>query len=80
MKVNTQNDRTNIDELFDCFEEELLPCWSTTGFGQITIESERIEGGKIRVIIKGSTHYRFVITEQEIQQRLSARRELKSRL
>jgi hypothetical protein len=73
MESNVMNNHDHIDELFGCIKEALLPCWNSTGFGQITIESERIEGGKIRVMIKGSTHYRFVITEEEIQKHLRTR-------
>jgi hypothetical protein len=42
-------------------EATLLEIWRETGFGQVTIASERISNHKIRVIFRGSTFYRYVI-------------------
>lgn len=74
MKINFTENRNRIDELLGRLETLLLSCWNETGFGKVTIESERIPDDKIRVFIKGSTHYRFVISDQEVQQRLRMRR------
>jgi hypothetical protein len=49
-------------------EALLLQTWSDTGFGQLEIESERINGH--RVILRHGTHYRYVLTEADVQARL----------
>lgn len=45
----------------------LLTCWHETGFGHIQVKSERIKGGQIAVTIMGSTHYRYVINNEDLQ-------------
>ncbi|MEH1795120.1 MULTISPECIES: hypothetical protein [unclassified Nostoc] len=45
----------------------LLTCWHETGFGHIEIKSERIKRGQIVVTIMGSTHYRYVINNEDLQ-------------
>ncbi|MFW6296366.1 MAG: hypothetical protein ACOC04_04165 [Halothece sp.] len=55
-------------DLFQRCKHILLETWKETGFGHIEIESERISKDKIRVILRGSTHYRFVITQDEVEQ------------
>ena len=56
----------NIDEFFKRFEEILLDAWSETGFGHLEIDSERASHDKIRVVIRGSTSYRYVISDEEV--------------
>ncbi|BAY13559.1 hypothetical protein [Calothrix sp. NIES-2098] len=45
----------------------LLSCWHDTGYGHIEIKSERIKRDLIAVTIMGSTHYRFVISKEDLQ-------------
>ncbi|MBN4003712.1 hypothetical protein [Nostoc sp. LPT] len=45
----------------------LLTCWHETGFGHIEVKSERIKRGQIVVTIMGSTHYRYVINNEDLQ-------------
>jgi hypothetical protein len=45
----------------------LLTCWHDTGFGHIQVKSERIKRGQIVVTIMGSTHYRYVINNEDLQ-------------
>ncbi|AFZ11544.1 hypothetical protein Cri9333_0599 [Crinalium epipsammum PCC 9333] len=56
----------SIDEVFTRIKNTLLHTWSETGFGQISIESERIKANKIRVIVRGSTHYCYVISDEDV--------------
>jgi hypothetical protein len=45
----------------------LLSCWHETGFGHVEIKSERIKRDLIAVTIMGSTHYRFVISKEDLR-------------
>ncbi|MBD2209784.1 hypothetical protein H6G27_07830 [Nostoc linckia FACHB-104] len=45
----------------------LLSCWHETGFGHIEIKSERIKRDLIAVTIMGSTHYRYVISKEDLE-------------
>lgn len=45
----------------------LVTCWHETGFGHIEVKSERIKHGQIAVTIMGSTHYRYVINNDDLQ-------------
>jgi hypothetical protein len=58
---------TNIKEILAHIESLLLHTWQETGFGCLTIESDRPKDKKIRIIIKGGTHYRYVISDEEIK-------------
>lgn len=59
-----------VQKVIAQIEALLLQTWSDTGFGQLEIESERINGQKIRVILRHGTHYRYVLTEEDVQARL----------
>jgi len=59
---------TQVDEVFARIQDLLLETWQETGFGCLSIESDRPKNGKIRIIIKGGTHYRYVITDEEVRQ------------
>ena len=58
---------TTINEIFARIESLLLQTWQETGFGCLTVESDRPKDKKIRIIIKGGTHYRYVITDEEVK-------------
>jgi hypothetical protein len=45
----------------------LLQAWQETGFGCLSIESDRPKQEKIRIVIKGGTHDRYVITDEEVR-------------
>jgi hypothetical protein len=55
-----------INEVVGQIEKMLGETWQETGFGQLTIESERIKKNVIRVIVKGSTYYKFLISDEEV--------------
>ena len=59
---------TAIDEFFERCKTTLLQTWKETGFGHIEIDSERVNPTKIRVILRGSTHYRYVFTDAEVEE------------
>ena len=67
MSLEFDNPPTNINEIFARIESLLLETWQETGFGCLTIESDRPKDKKIRIIIKGGTHYRYVITDEEVR-------------
>ena len=58
-----------INKVLNQVEKILCETWAETGFGQVTIESERGEKGKgkIQVTVKGSTFYRHHISEEDLQ-------------
>jgi hypothetical protein len=67
--MSTSNSSTaEINSLLQRIQTILLQTWQETGFGHIEVDSERINSDKIRVIIRGSTHYRYVISDSEVQQ------------
>ncbi len=57
-----------IKDLFDRIQDTLSQTWQETGFGHLAIESEKIKADKIRVIVRGSTHYCYVISDEDIKQ------------
>ncbi|MFB2921027.1 hypothetical protein [Aerosakkonema funiforme] len=61
------NPTIKINEILDRIERLLLETWQETGFGCLTVESDRPKDKKIRIIIKGGTHYRYVITDEEVR-------------
>ncbi len=67
--MSSHSSTPNIDEFLQRLEIILLQTWSETGFGHIEVSSERFKEDKIRVILQGSTHYRYVITNQEVEQK-----------
>jgi hypothetical protein len=66
----------HIDEVQNCILARLLECWSQTGFGETTIESERYSPEKIRVVIKGSVHEQFYVSVEEVRERLTEQHSL----
>ncbi|MEQ9553790.1 MAG: hypothetical protein RIM23_29725 [Coleofasciculus sp. G3-WIS-01] len=69
--MSSHSTTPNIDEFLQRLETILLQAWSETGFGRIEVSSERFKEDKIRVIIQGSTSYRYVITNQEVEQKVN---------
>ncbi|NER53049.1 MAG: hypothetical protein F6J92_41730 [Symploca sp. SIO1A3] len=69
--MSLPSDSPNIDAFFKHFENILLQTWKETGFGHLEIDSERIRQDKIQVIIRGSTHYRYVVSNDEVGKWLS---------
>jgi 6-phosphofructokinase len=61
------SDANEVDKIVTRLLVILLDCWRETGFGHIEIKSERIKRDRIAVTIMGSTHYRFVISKEELQ-------------
>ncbi len=59
-----------INLIFDKIKELLYETWQETGFGNISIESERVEKGKgkIQVTVKGSTYYRYYISDRDVKE------------
>ncbi|MEG3839130.1 hypothetical protein [Microcoleus sp. herbarium14] len=58
--------RHTVKQVFDQVEKILEETWQETGFGKVTIESEREKTNAIRVIVKGSTYYKFFIDDEEV--------------
>ena len=56
-----------IDDLLNQVRTILLQTWTETGFGHIEIDSERIRQDKVAVTLKGSTFYRYVIRQTDIE-------------
>lgn len=67
MPESTENP---INQIFGKIEDFLYETWQETGFGKISIESERAEKGKgkIQVTVKGSTYYRYYISEGDVKE------------
>ncbi|MEG4344247.1 hypothetical protein QUB70_13280 [Microcoleus sp. A003_D6] len=59
-----------INQVLDKIEDILCQTWAETGFGQVTIESEKAERGKgkIHVTVKGSTFYRYHVSEEDVRE------------
>lgn len=55
-----------INKMLSRIESTLLQAWKETGFGHLEINSERIQPNKIAVTLKGSTSYRYVISDDEV--------------
>ena len=60
----------SIDRVFAKIEDILCETWEETGFGQMIVESERGEKGKnkIQVTVKGSTYYRYYVSDEDVKQ------------
>jgi hypothetical protein len=58
----------SVEKIIEQIEGLLLETWQSTGFGSLTIESDR-KNHKIRVIIKAGTHFRYVISDEDIVMR-----------
>ena len=59
-----------INKVLNRVEKILSETWKETGFGQVTIESERAQKGKgkIQVTVKGSIYYRHHITDEDVKE------------
>lgn len=77
MSLEFNSTPTNINEVLSRIESLLLQAWQETGFGCLSIECDRPKDKKIRIIIKGGTHYRYVITDEEVK-RWAANKSLRS--
>ena len=58
----------SVSEVIQQIRHLLLSAWCETGYGQIIVDSERINQKRICVTVRGSTHYRFVVSNEEIAQ------------
>lgn len=61
------SEANEVDRIMTRLRVILLTCWHETGFGHIEVKSERIKRGQIVVTIMGSTHYRYVINNEDLQ-------------
>jgi hypothetical protein len=68
MPIEPESTETSVSRVFAKIESLLTQAWQETGYGSLTIESEKISPTKIKVIIRGSTHYRYVISRDDVQQ------------
>ncbi|WP_293131128.1 hypothetical protein [Microcoleus sp. bin38.metabat.b11b12b14.051] len=71
MARKPESTETSVSSLFSKIESLLMQAWQETGHGCLTIESEKISAKKIKVIIRGSTHYRYVISDEGINEWVS---------
>lgn len=70
MSSGPESRENPINKVLNQVEKILCETWEETGFGKVTIESERAERGKgkIQVIVKGSTFYRYHISEEDVKE------------
>ncbi|WP_341738859.1 hypothetical protein [Microcoleus sp. CAWBG640] len=70
MSSAPENRENPINKVLNQVEKILCETWAETGFGQVTIESEKAERGKgkIQVTVKGSTFYRYHISEEDVRE------------
>ncbi len=70
MPSGSESKENPINQVLNQVEKILSETWKETGFGQVTIESERAERGKgkIQVIVKGSTYYRYHISDEDVNE------------
>ena len=73
MRSGRESRENPINRVFDKIEDILSETWEKTGFGEVTIESEREKKNLIRVTVKGSTHYRYFITDEDVEEWKSRR-------
>ena len=57
-----------IDSLVYHLSKILAHSWKETGFGRIEIRSERIKHNRIAVTILGYTHYRYIFSDEDVQE------------
>ena len=67
MSREPESTETSVSSLFSKIESLLIQTWQETGHGCLTIESEKISPKKIKVVIRGSIHYRYVISPDGIK-------------
>lgn len=68
MVPESENTENSIPQVFAQIQNLVCQGWQETGFGSLVIESERINCKKIRIVIRGSTHYKYVISDEEVEQ------------
>lgn len=70
MSSSPESKENPINKVLNRVENILCETWAETGFGQVTIESEKAERGKgkIQVTVKGSTYYRYHISEEDVRE------------
>ncbi|EHC08719.1 hypothetical protein [Fischerella thermalis] len=61
------NELNEVDKLLVQLLVILIGSWQETGFGRIEIQSEKIKHDRIAVTILGSTHYRYVISDEDLK-------------
>jgi hypothetical protein len=66
MSIEPESIETSVSRLFAKIESLLAQTLQETGCGSLTIESEKISSTKIKVTIRGSTHYRYIISSEDI--------------
>lgn len=59
LETRTSGTSCGPQDVLDCISTLLRGCWTETGFGSITIESERIRPEIIRVIVHGTVSHLF---------------------
>ncbi len=55
----------DINKIIERVQQLLMQTWNETGYGSLIIDSERIQGNKIRVIVRGGIFYRYIIAAPE---------------
>jgi len=61
----------SIQKVRACIKTLLLETWQETGFGKLTVESERESKNIIRITVKGSTYYRFFVSDEDVSNLVS---------
>lgn len=71
--LSNDNDPNEIDQLLTQVMKILAGTWEETGFGRIEIQSERVRCDRIAVTVLGSTHYRYVISDEDVRRWVESR-------
>lgn len=58
----------SLDKLFSQVERTLLQIWKETGYGNISLESQKIDPNCIQIIFRGTAQYHYIIPDEAIQQ------------
>jgi hypothetical protein len=66
MSIEPESTETSVSRIFAKIESLLIQAWQETGYGSLTVDSEKISPTRIKVIIRGSTHYRYIISMKDI--------------
>lgn len=73
MPSEPESTEASVDRLFSKIESLLIQTWQETGHGSLTIDSEKTSPKKIKVVIRGSTHYRYTIAPEDVKAWISKR-------
>lgn len=68
---NPIDDPNPINDFFNNLKQILSSTWNETGFGHLEVDCERVKKDKICITLRGSTHYRYVFGNEDLENWLS---------